>query len=357
MENRTQNELEKAKELFFAWRHQEAYTILRRFYDRLPFQQEKGHLEYISIFVRVLSELGKKHELKFYTGILETLYEKTRNPDLAYQLAVVYIDSNPPRIKLAKELLEKIVIDPQASAYTPKAKMALAYCYDAINEDVASCRRLIFSINREALDINLQYFLDIWKAKVLNDEKQYASSREILDHVLSLPTGVVDWYTTLFAKTTLAVLNVRTGNLLAAKEIVEKMKECNEEKRFKSYQRTILFLSDLIQKNDLQPVLQVQKKNGGFKIDYGGKSISIDGRSVAERLLALFLAQGTCDKASIVKEIYQRDYQGKEDDQLIYYHVNGIRKILSKVGLTSQAVKIEEKGYQLVPKVMEVQTI
>ena len=64
-------QLEEAKACFYSWRLVEAYNILRRYFDRLPFQPEPEHAEYIGLFVRTLAELGKDYELKFYVTELE----------------------------------------------------------------------------------------------------------------------------------------------------------------------------------------------------------------------------------------------------------------------------------------------
>ena len=59
METKIQKELEKAKEYFYQLKLAEAYSILRRYFDRLPFKPEPQHGEYMGMFIRVLSELGK----------------------------------------------------------------------------------------------------------------------------------------------------------------------------------------------------------------------------------------------------------------------------------------------------------
>ena len=74
MDLKTQKELEKAKELFYDGRLLDSYNIFRRFYDRSAFlSQETGHADYIGYFVRILLELGKDFELKFYLSELEKL--------------------------------------------------------------------------------------------------------------------------------------------------------------------------------------------------------------------------------------------------------------------------------------------
>lgn len=349
MEKNPQNELERAKDLFHASLYLEAYSILRRYYDRLPFKQEDGHLEHISIFVRLLSELGKSNELKFYTGILESLYEKEKCPDFAYQLAFVYIESNPPRIKQAKELLEEVIRSPISKKYISKSKMALAYCYD-VAADISACRRIIFSIDPTEVEENLQEYLKIWKARVLLSEKNYSQCEQILDEVFKLRGENMDWQTYLFGKTLRGTLCLQLDRLDEARQIVEDLKD-NAKNNGRTAVRAIHYLTEKIQERDKKPVLSVSQKLGEITLDYAGRTLSIKGASLAEKLLMVFLSNGKCDKSEIVRTIHERDYQGKEDDQLIYYHVNGVRKILQKLGLDSGAVRSDGNHYRLVPEI------
>ena len=106
MDSKTHKQLEEAKGYFYLGRLLEAYGILRRYFDRLPFKPEKGHAEYIGIFARVLLELGKENDLKFYMVELERLYQKSREPAIAYPLAVVYAYLSAPKMESAKAVLE-----------------------------------------------------------------------------------------------------------------------------------------------------------------------------------------------------------------------------------------------------------
>lgn len=355
MSNKTHTDLERAKELFYTSRYLEAYAILRRYYDRLPFAQEEGHAEYIGIFVRVLTELGKKNELKFYTGILESLYDKTNNPELAFQLAFVYLESNPPKTKLARMLLESLVSATLPGPYIAKVKMALAYCYDEVDNDVASCRKLIFSIDSKDVEPRLQNFLKVWKAKVLRDERNYEQAEILLNEVITPDLLEDDWFTYFYAQTVRGVLLARSRKLDESQRTLQILQGLNEIKKHKTAERWISYLSEQIQSNGRVPKLEMRKRPNEIILDYAGKSISISGSSVAEKLLVHLLEKGVVDKSNIVKAAYDRSYRGKEDDQLIYYHVNGVRKILHKVGLDSNCVLNEGNGYRIVPAVVEME--
>ena len=85
MISNSRQQLEKAKVYCYEGRILEAYGILRRYFDRLAFDTEGVHSDYIGVFVRVCLELGKKHELEFYTRRLETFYRQSGDPAAAYQ--------------------------------------------------------------------------------------------------------------------------------------------------------------------------------------------------------------------------------------------------------------------------------
>ena len=109
MESKIHKQLEEAKSHFYAWRMLDAYNILRRFFDRLPFQPDPRHAEYIGIFVRVLGELGRTSELKFYVATLERHYERNKNPVIGYALIVVYMNLSEARPESAKKLCDELL--------------------------------------------------------------------------------------------------------------------------------------------------------------------------------------------------------------------------------------------------------
>lgn len=162
--------LSQAKGHFYSLRLNEAYTLFRRFFDRLPFNPEQSHAEYIGMFARVLAELGKTSELKFYMGELERWYAKSPDPAIAYQLGVVYSYLPEPRIEAARRLFERLMRDPNAQSYRLKARMMLADYYDVKN-DIAACRQLIFGVELDAIDdFILRLMYRVWRAKILRDE-------------------------------------------------------------------------------------------------------------------------------------------------------------------------------------------
>ena len=71
MKDRIHKDLERAKVLCHAGDLLETYTLLKRYFDRLPFHAEQEHSQLISMFVWCLGELGRENDLKFYVGQLE----------------------------------------------------------------------------------------------------------------------------------------------------------------------------------------------------------------------------------------------------------------------------------------------
>ena len=181
--------LEQAKQHFYALRLLDAYAIFRRYFDRIPFQPEKQHAEYIGMFARTLTELGKTAELKFYMGELERWNAKLKDPTIAYQLAIVYSYMPEPRIELARQIFEQLIRDPNAQDYRLKARMMLADYYDS-KKDLGACRNLIFGLDlNEVKDPTLRLMYQIWRAKILRDEKKFEEALACLDEIFSKITS------------------------------------------------------------------------------------------------------------------------------------------------------------------------
>jgi hypothetical protein len=352
MNSKNHSELEKAKAYFYQWRLLDAYSIFRRYYDRLPFKPEQEHTEYIGIFVRTLSELGKQYELKFYMSALEKHYEKNPSAEIGYQLAIIYIDADPPQLKTAKSLLETVVKSQDMSSYVAKAKMALAYCYDVLDDDVATCRKLIYSIDDSCLDEVMKSFLMIWKAKVLRDEANYDGAMKILDNVLEKFSPEMDWYTYFYARTIQAGTLIKQQRLTEGREVLEDLKIRCEGKYWKSFRRKVDAIERMMNQSTELGILQLDRN--GSKVRYAGSSLDLKAGLPSQKLLLILLKKKYIDKQMIVKTLYDRQYKGRDDDALIYYHIHSLRKYLKRAGLPKEAISNEGMGYRLMPKVETV---
>jgi len=334
MEMKTQKELEKAKEHFYELRLLECYNILRRYFDRLPFKPEKEHGEYIGIFVRVLSEIGKKNELSFYLSELEKLEPKTICPFITYQLAVAYVNSEPPQLKQAVLLLERFIKAQPKGDLAAKAKMTLAYCYDSISKDLAAVKGLIFSIS-DFEDPSVGFLLETWKAKVFRDEGNFIEAEKILKNLLNDLTPERDWYAYFTAKIIFIGLYRDWEKMDLARQLLVETLNLAKEKPLRTVKRQLSTIQESFadQKTNMPLVVRVGK--GRDAISYMNASLEIDNSKPFEKLTKLLLIQKKLTKDEIVQALFEREYQEDTDDPMIYYHVHGVKKVLKRLGVAN----------------------
>lgn len=351
METKIHKQLEKAKAHFYLGQMVEAYNLFRRYFDRLPFKPEKGHAQYIGIFARVLLELGKEYELKFYMVELERLYARSADPAIAYPLAVAYAYLSEPKLEAGRALLEKIVKDPSAKDYHAKAKMMLADYYLQKN-DLGACRRLIESIDSTP-DRSTALLVDIWKALVCRRERNYAEARRRLDDVLAQVKPDTDWYVYFSAQLIVAMLLIEQKQRDEAKAVVDEVRGVFAGRHFKSVQIQLEALEKLMEeKNGLGTIRFCPTEN---RFNYDNRRVQLKNKSPSEKLLVLLFKKRFIDKPLIVKNLYGRHYGGGQDDKLIYYHIHTLRKRLKALGLPADAIASEGNGYRLVPEVEMVE--
>lgn len=351
MDSRHKNNLEQARAYFYSLRLVEAYNILRRYFDRLPFQPEAEHAEYIGMFARVLSELGKEYDLNFYLGELERLNEKLNSPAIIYQLAVVYSYLAEPRYEASKRMLESLLRNPGAKSYHAKARMMLADYYDRVHKDTGTCRQLIDSIG-EVEDPTVMILVRIWQAKILRDEKKYDEAEKQLEALLSTLTPKANWYAYFSAKVILANLYVKQNKMERANVIVAEVRKLFEGRHFRSVIEQLTTLENLLKENrEVESLRFTEMPNGDTTLTYHRRSLLLGQKTPADRLLLLLAKHGFLEKGLIVKNLYSRTYDAGRDDKLIYYHIHSIRKRLKTLGLPSDVIANEGEGYRLVPKI------
>ncbi|MFM8312689.1 MAG: hypothetical protein ACKOA8_00215, partial [Deltaproteobacteria bacterium] len=287
METKTQIELEKAKEYFYQLKLIESYNILRRFFDRLPFKPEPQHGEYIGMFIRVLSELGKKNELSFYVTELEKLEPKIQSPMISYQLAVAYVNADPPQLRLAVSLLEKFLKTQIQGDFIAKAKMTLAYCYDSISKDTAAVRKLIFSIE-QIEEKSLSYLLETWKAKVLRDEGNYVESEKTLNLLLSYLKPEMDWYSYFTAKIISIGLYRDWGKMNLARQLLVETTQLSKEKPLRTVVRQLTAIRESFvePKSDEPMILKIG--NDKEVVCYQNHEFCFDNSKAFDKLTKLF---------------------------------------------------------------------
>jgi tetratricopeptide (TPR) repeat protein len=319
----------------------------------MPFRIEKEHAEYISIFVRILGELGKTNELKFYVGELEKLQQRGGDPIVSFTLAVVYLNLSEARPEAAKKMLEEVIADPTAIAFHSKAKMFLANYYDRFRDDTAACRQIIDSIEEEN-DPSLRILVDIWKAKLLRDEQRFEEAETLLAAILQGLDAKKDWYAYYTAQIVRAILYLRQGKADAAAEIVDEVRRRFEGRNFKSLQIQLAALEKQLEKETTLGVIEFIPGELSSTFVYSSRKLTLKKETPAEKLLVLLARKRYLDKAGIARNLYERPYDGVRDDKRIYYHIHSLRKRLRQIGLPAEAITNDGAGYRLVPKVKTV---
>jgi tetratricopeptide (TPR) repeat protein len=339
-ENKTQIEIEKARAYFYQLKLADCYNILRRYFDRLPFKPEKGHAEFIGMFARVLSELGKKNELNFYMAELEKLEVRMDSPEITYQLAMVYVNSDPPKIKMAASLLEKLITKGDIGEYEAKAKMTLAYCYDSTSKNIEAIRELIFTIG-PVEDQSVRNLLETWKAKVYRDEGKFAQSQAILDTLLASLKPDADWYSYFTAKIISIGLYRDWGKEDLARKILLETLSLSKEKPLKTVKRQLEFIQSTFADEKTSSPLVFRIAKNKRVLSFRDQSIEIDESRPIEKLTSLILTQKRLTKEEIIEALFSRNYS-ELDDSTIYYQIHGVKKFLKKLGLSNP--KLEKSG-------------
>jgi len=350
MDEKVYNQLQEARVHFYAWRLQPAYQILRRYFDRLPFRPEPEHAEFIGIFARVLLELGKDFELKFYMKELERVYELDKSAYIGYALGVVYCFLPEPRLESARQVFEQVLRAAPTEALKAKAKIMLAYYYDVAKNDVGACRMLIDSI-AEPTDVDLNAIWRTWKAKLLMEEGHLESAKAAYHEILSTFDPSTNWYSWSIAMLNLGVLYLRQEKLSLAEQTLANLKQVLGNRQFKSLSIQIEELGQMLeQKSNGHGVIYCSLEKDFRILSYQQKTLSLKRRSPVERLLDLLSARKTIEKSVIVNALYDREYLGEADDKLIYYHIHCLRKRLRELG-AEEAIEMSAGGYRLLPRI------
>jgi len=350
MASNTLKNLEQAKAYFYSLRLVEAYNILRRYFDRLPFQPEPEHAEYIGMFARTLSELGKEYDLNFYLGELERLFEKMKSPEIAYQLSVVYLYLPEPRVEASKKLLDFVLKDPTAKSLHAKAKMMYADYYHSTQNDLGMCRMLIDSIGKVE-DPHLQVLVDIWRAIILKDEGNLNEAEAVINKILAGVCKESNWYAYFSARVIQALTLIKMEKREAALGVIHEVRAMFQGRACKSAMIQIQALESKLADDTKLNTLLLREKKGTLTISYENKSLTLDEKSPGDKLLLQLAKRGYLEKAFIVKSLYSRDYDAQRDDKVVYYQIHSLRKRLKTLGLPGDAVMRENGGYRLVPEV------
>ena len=350
MDPKITSQLEEAKAHFYSWRLWEAYNVLRRFFDRIPFKPEKEHAEYVSMFARILSELGKERELLFYMGELEKWQERTKDPQITYSLGVVYRSLSEPKWQKAKDLFETLLVGNTPIDIKTKARLMLANYY-AIQGEISACRLLIDAIAPPPEDQKLARLVVIWSANILRMEGKPEAAQEVLEGLLREVSAQSDWYAFFSAQLILSQVSMDKGEFPLAREILADLRALFEAKGFKSV---------LLQIEDADALLKERIRESEVELRLSRKetTLIVDKRRwvfsktrTKEKLLLLLLEEKNLGKEAIIHRLYGRAYKGEKDDKLIYHHIHCLRKELERLGVSGKTIVFEQNEYRLILKI------
>lgn len=337
--------LEQAKVLFYSWRLIEAYHIFRRHFDRIPFQVNSDHAEYIGLFARTLLELGKERELEFYRNALERQYKVSKNPSIGYSLGYIYDTAQPKNPARAKGIFEQILKDPLANSFHVKTKILLTSLY--YNEkNLTVCRALVDSIPPQA-DLKLQRTIEIWRGYIFQLEKRYPLAEALLENLVKKIPIEEDWYNYFSALNVLAIVYADQGKVVPARRLLFTLKKKFERCMFKTVQNQLIELERVVAAQDGSSTLILREEIDGISIEYGSRTHRMKETNSRNRLLLHLLKKRELDRGTIIRQAYGRTYQGITDNKLIYYQLHHIRKYLHSLGIPKKAITNMKDGYRL----------
>lgn len=356
MESKHLHKLQRAKKYFYSMEFNEAYAILRRYFDRIPFEFEAEHAEYIGIYTRILAETGKTSELSFYIAKLEEIYQKSKDPNVGYSLAAIYRTQSMNHFPRIKELLSSIIKESNPVDIQNKAKMLLAFCYDLFESNTNAAASLIESIV-DPSQKELRNLWLIWKAKIAKDRGNYSRAHGMLDELFAQTTIESDWYAFFSAKLVEAGLLLKEERQQEAMVVLEVVRSLIGDRPLKSLRAKVGRLERDIQAAFGEGKLEVHGSELEQQLLYQGKRMTVKAQSPVGRLISKFMQQPLIDKAEVVRTIYDREYEGPNDDRLVYYHIHALRKRLKSLGVPGEVVEREECGYRLMPEVSQLNEV
>jgi len=210
--------LEIAREHFYSYRFRAAYHAYHKLFSSLPFKLDEVQLEHIGFYVRVLHELDRVEELRFYIPTLEKYYGIRPTDQLAYALGYVYHvlgEKIRPR-----ELFERVRARTSDPELKIKAIMMLARLTDTTEESI----RLIHSIEGTAKEPLLANFLEVWRCIVIRyqgNAKESSLKLRALASTLSTRPG--DKYCLLAAKDALVRSELELLHFADARREIEEL--------------------------------------------------------------------------------------------------------------------------------------
>lgn len=351
MNTRITKDLDKAKALYKDLRLAEAYPILRRLYDRLPFSYLPEHAEYFGMFIRTLFELGKESELEFYANEFEKISKKDKSPLIRYHTVYAMIELEKYPQSYAITEVENIIRIADTEELKTKAKFLLAHLFDKFGRSADEIIGLISHIDRPK-DESLSMFWETWQIKKLRLQNKPSEARKHILELLKQENILKEWYTAFILRVNLCGTYLDEKDIESAKLCFSEIVKLAEEKPLKTCLSKVEMLEKLIwAPNTLSPITVKHSKEGSV-VSCSGRTIQLSQKNAAEKVLQLMLKKGFINKDMIVKTLYDREYSSDKDDKLIYYHMYGVRDLLNQVGLPRNSIENKDSVYKLTTEVI-----
>ena len=115
----------------------------------------------------------------------------------------------------------------------------------------------------------------------------------------------------------LAILYLQRNDAERASGIIQEIKKLFEGRHFKSIQVQLRSLESRLGEKDGLGVIHVAPGKGDSVVTYDNRTLLLKNESPSEKLLLLLAKRKFSDKANIVKTLYDRQYDGEQDDKLI----------------------------------------
>ncbi len=253
------NQLENAERLFFSLSLYEAYRILRRFFDKVPFEFTKSHAELSPIFCRTLAELGRGRELEFYFEQIEAQYQESKEALLGYSGAIFYLYLRIPQPSFEIYLEDLLGRIDKMSSFSHQLYLAFIYCA-YLRGDLRQClerARLLESELNELRPLSperqrVQVTLELWRSKISMAEGNLEEAVQILEHASLAPILKNDWRLFFVNQVSLAALYARTHRSRKATAIFRALSHQFDRKGLRIVQTQLRILEQQISHSELE---------------------------------------------------------------------------------------------------------
>lgn len=348
-----QNKLEQAISAYQNLSLEQAHDLFSQVFQSFKSSDWEFEVEPLALFIRTLYELGKDEELENVKNKLETLPHLKNKAELLYPLGLSFLTQNSPDLKQAKALFERacsLTDDPNLIA---RNKIGLATCLDILTGDYKTFEPIILSIDQRKVDPYLADLVSVWKGKIFRDSGHLEKAEKFLGTLISKIRPEFNWHAYLSAKIILGGVYLRQEKFERLLYIIKEVRAYCDRYPLRTIRRQMDHLADQIKGKEERPKL-IWKKSGRLNIlRYQDKVLPLSGDQPWQKLLVSLISKKILPKNEIIQKLYNRKYQSKKDDKIIYGQLHLIKKHLLKLGLSQKTVTKDAVGYRWNEEVSE----